>query len=94
MNRTIREAAQVLGVRERALRDHLRATNSLNKDGTLAAKHVGGGNLFMDPRSRWNPKLQKHTHYAVLMVTESGIAWLAKRLGVTVTVTKTKEDAA
>lgn len=94
MNRTIREAAHVLGIRERALRDHLRSTKALNKDGTLAAKHLGQGKLTMDTRSRWNAKLQKYSHYGVVMVTEAGIDWLAQHLGVTVTITKHKDAAA
>ena len=94
MNRTIREAAQVLGIRERALRDHLRNTKALNKDGSLAAMHIGRGHLFMDPRSRWNEQFKQYSHYSVVMVTEAGIDWLAKQLGVTVTITKHKDAAA
>ncbi|WP_137822148.1 hypothetical protein [Pseudomonas sp. D(2018)] len=94
MNRTIREAAQVLGVRERDLRNHLRDSKALNRDGSLAAKHIGGGNLFMDPRSRWVEATKSYQHYAVLMVTEAGIAWLAKRLGIEITITKDKDAAA
>lgn len=94
MNRTIREAAQVLGLRETALRAHLRSTKAVNNDGSLAAKHVGGGHLFMDARSRWIEQRKQYSHYAVLMVTEAGIAWLAAQLGVTVTITKHKDAAA
>ena len=94
MNRTIREAATVLDLGERTLRDRLRADKTLNKDGTLAAQHIGKGYLFMDPRSRWNPKLQQYVHYSVLMVTEAGIGWLAKRLGISITVTQHKDHVA
>ncbi|MDG9855634.1 phage antirepressor KilAC domain-containing protein [Pseudomonas nitroreducens] len=94
MNRNIREAATVLGLGEHALRAHLRADKSLNKDGTLAAQHIGKGHLFMDPRSRWNPKLQQYMHYSVVMVTEAGIDWLAKRLGISITVTQHKDHVA
>lgn len=94
MNRTIKEAAQVLGIRESALRGHLRSTSALNKDGTLAARHIGGGNLYMDPRSRWVASRKQYQHYAVLMVTEAGINWLAKQLGITVTITQHKDAAA
>lgn len=94
MNRTIREAAQVLGVRESDLRTHLRTSKALNRDGSLAAKHIGGGHLFMDPRAHWVEATQSYKHYSVLMVTEAGIAWLAKRLGVEITVTKDKDAAA
>lgn len=94
MNRTIREAASVLGVRESDLRKHLQDTKALNKDGTLAAQHVGCGRLFMDPRQRWSKPLRKYVHYAVLMVTEAGIDWLAGRLEVSITTTSHKDDAA
>ncbi|SDH48960.1 hypothetical protein [Pseudomonas panipatensis] len=94
MNRDIRHAAAALGVTERALRGFLRQHKDLNHDGTLAAKHIGAGNLFMDPRSRWNPRLGMYTHYSVVMVTEAGVAWLAKRLGVDITVTQHKDDVA
>lgn len=92
MNRTIREAAQVLGIRESTLRNHLRETRALNRDGSLAARHIGGGRLFMDPRSRWVEATRSYRHYAVLMVTEQGIAWLATQLGIT--ITQHKDDAA
>ncbi|HCL4243137.1 TPA: hypothetical protein N2C49_003043 [Pseudomonas aeruginosa] len=94
MNRDIRHAAAALGVSERDLRNHLRQHKDLNQDGTLAAKHIGQGLLFMDPRSRWNPRLGQYTHYSVVMVTEAGIAYLAKRLGVSITVTQHKDDVA
>lgn len=94
MNRTIREAASVLGVRESDLRKHLQDTRVLNNDGTLAAKYIGRGHLFMDPRQRWNKQLRKYAHYAVLMITEGGIDWLAGRLGVSITTTRHKDDAA
>lgn len=93
MNRTIREAAQVLGVRERALRDHLRTTKALNKDGTVAAKHYGAGNLMQDTRSRINPATGQRAYYGVVLVTEAGIGWLAQQLGVTIT-TPSKDAAA
>lgn len=94
MNRDLKAAAAVLGIRERDLRNHLRATGVLYPDGTLAAPYVGRGHLFMDPRSRWNPRLNAYTHYAVVMVTEAGIDWLAKRLGISITCTRDKESAA
>ncbi|MDU4250503.1 MULTISPECIES: hypothetical protein [Pseudomonas] len=94
MNRDIRHAAAALGVSERSLRAHLREHKDLNHDGTLAAKHIGGGHLFMDPRSRWNPRLGIYNHYSVVMVTEAGIGWLAKRLGISITVTQHKDHVA
>lgn len=94
MNRTLSQAAQVLGKSERALRAHLRNTKALNKDGTLAAKHIGGGKLFMDPRVTTPKGLGLRKHYAVLMVTEDGIDWLAKQMDVAITHIPNKEDAA
>lgn len=93
MHRTIREAAQVLGVAESALREHLRKTKALNHDGTLAARHIGGGKLFMDPRVA-NPKPGFRKHYAVLMVTEAGIDWLAKQMGIEIKEMPQKDSAA
>jgi hypothetical protein len=94
MNRTIREAAQVLGVSETRLRDHLRGTNAVNRDGSLAAKHIGGGKLFMDPRVTTPKHFGRPKHYAVLMVTEQGIDWLASQLGVAITNIPSKDSAA
>ena len=39
---------------------------------------------------RWNPAIGKPAHYAVVMVKEAGIDWIAKKLGITIT----KKDAA
>lgn len=94
MNRTVKEAAQVLGITEAALRKHLRDSNALNRDGTLAAKHHNGGKLFMDPRVTTIKRLGRAKHYAVLMVTEAGIDWLAKQLGIVITQVPSKESAA
>ena len=94
MNRTIREAAQVLGVTEAALRAHLRSTNALNRDGSLAARHIGAGKLFMDPRVTTPKGLGRAKHYAVLMVTEAGIDWLAQQLGIAITHVPAKDSAA
>lgn len=85
MNRTVREAAQVLGIAESQLRAHLRSINALNRDGTLAARHIGGGKLFMDPRVTTIKHSNVRKHYAVLMVTEAGIDWLANQLGISIT---------
>lgn len=80
MNRTVKQAAHVLGIRESALRAWLREQGHLNKDGTLAARHVGGGKLFEDPRVTTPKHLGRRKHYAALKVTERGIDWLAKQL--------------
>ncbi|MDN6857249.1 phage antirepressor KilAC domain-containing protein [Pseudomonas sp. CAN2814] len=94
MNRTIREAAAVLGQGKRALRDRLKADKVLNRDGTVAAQHIGKGHLFMDLRATWNKTNGRYHHYSVVMITEDGIAWLAKRLGISITVTQHKDHVA
>lgn len=97
MNRTVKEAAQVLGISEAKLRQHLRASKALNRDGTLAARHYNGGKLFMDPRvTQLAPpgRAPITKHYAVLMVTEAGIDWLAAQLGIAITQVPSKESAA
>lgn len=94
MNRTIKEAAQVLGIREAALREHLVNTKALNHDRTLAARHIGGGHLFMEPRVTQPKQLGMRKHYAVLMVTEAGIDWLAKQLGIAIKEMPQKDTAA
>ena len=94
MNRTVKQAAHVLGIRESALRAWLREQGHLNKDGTLAARHVGGGKLFEDPRVTTPKHLGRRKHYAVLKVTERGIDWLAKQLGIAITELPAKDSAA
>lgn len=97
MNRTVKEAAQVLGITEPALRKHLRASKALNRDGTLAARHYNGGKLFMDPRvTLLEPpgRAPITKHYAVLMVTEAGIDWLAAQMGIEIKEIPQKESAA
>lgn len=94
MNRTLNQAAQVLAIRETELRAWLREKGHLNKDGTLAAKHVGGGNLFMEPRVTQPKQLGHRKHYAVLMVTERGIDWLAAQMGIEIKEIPQKDTAA
>lgn len=94
MNRTLNQAAQVLGIRETSLRTWLRDQGHLNKDGTLAAKHIGAGNLFMEPRVTQPKQLGYRKHYAVLMVTGRGIDWLAQQMGIEIKEIQQKESAA
>lgn len=94
MNRTVKEAAQVLGIRENALRAWLRTTGALNDDGTLAAKHIGGGKLFMEPRVTQPRHLGHRKHYAVLKVTEQGLDWVAKHMGIEIKEVPQKDSAA
>lgn len=81
MNRTLDEAAALLGLRPRAFREQLKALKVLNRDGTLGARYVGTGKLYSQLRS-FQDRQQRPRHYAVVMVTEEGIAHLAKRLGI------------
>lgn len=92
MNRTLDQTAALLGLKPRAFRTRLRELQILTQEGDLASQHRDRGFLFSDPRSTWNPKLGNYRHYAVVMVKEPGVEWLAKKLGVT--VTKINKDAA
>ena len=94
MNRTLDQAAAVLGQKPRAFGKQLRTLGILTTAGELACRHRDQGNLFIDSRSRWNPSISAYSHYGVVMVTEHGMGWLAKQLGITVTTTKHKEAAA
>ncbi|MDP3848601.1 MAG: hypothetical protein Q8R10_19455 [Pseudomonas sp.] len=85
MNRTLDEAAAVLGIKPRALRKQLRGLGVLTQLGELACKYRDKGHLYIDPRSRWNPSIRQYSHYAVVMSTEQGLGWLAQQLGINVT---------
>jgi len=85
MNRTLDETAAVLGLKPRAFRAKLRELRILNSSGDLASHHRDGGNLFSDPRTVTVGKAKIPKHYSVVMVTEVGVQWLAKKLGITIT---------
>jgi hypothetical protein len=85
MNRTLDETAAVLGLKPRKLREQLRSLRVLTQSGDLASHHRGGGNLFSDPRSVQIGTTNRYKHYAVVMVTEAGVPWLAKKLGIAIT---------
>jgi hypothetical protein len=90
MNRTLTQAAAVLGLKPTALRQKLRNLGVLTQMGELACKHRDKGHLYTDTRSRWNSNIRTYSHYAVVMVTEQGMGWLAQQLGINVT----QKDAA
>lgn len=92
MNRTLDQAAAVLGIKPRTLRQQLRQLGVLNQAGELACQYIGRGHLFIDTRSRWNPSIRTYCHYGVVMATEAGISWLAKKLGIQ--ITNMSKDAA
>lgn len=85
MNRTLDQTAAVLGLKPRAFRTRLRELGIFNSSGDLASQYRDRGYLYSDPRVRWNPTIGKPVHYAVVMVKEEGIDWLAKKLGITIT---------
>lgn len=94
MNRNLDQAAAVLGIGPRKLRARLRELGLLNSYGELISTERGRGRMYVDTRSRWNPSIGGWTHYGVVMVTEDGLAWLARRLGITVTRVPPREEAA
>ncbi len=91
MNRTLAQAAAVLGIGPRKLRARLREMGLLNHAGELISTERGKGRLYVDTRSRWNRSIGTWSHYGVVMVTEAGVGWLAEQLGIPVT---RKEHAA
>lgn len=91
MNRTLDETAALLGLKPRAFRTRLRELGVLNSSGDLASAYRGRGYLYSDARSRWNKTLGKYTHYAVVMVKDAGVDWIAKKMNITITK---KDDAA
>lgn len=93
MNRTLDAAAAVLGLKPRSFRKRLREHGILTQGGDLASQHRDRGYLYADARSRWNPSINTFSHYSVVMVTENGVAWLAKKLGIEITQ-HNKDDAA
>ncbi len=90
MNRTLDATATILGIKPRTFRAKLREIGVLTQAGELAPKHRDQGYLYVDSRSRWNKNIHAYSHYAVVMVKETGVTWLADQLG----ITTTKKDAA
>lgn len=82
MHRDINQTAALLGLKPHHLRKKLRDIGVLTQIGELRSHHREGKNFFVQPRSRWNPSIQTYSHYGVVMVTEDGIAWLAKQLAI------------
>lgn len=93
MNRNLDSTAALLGIKPRALRKRLRELGILTQTGDLASQHRDKGHLYSDPRSRWNKAIHTYTHYSVVMVTEQGVAWLAKQVGITISM-HSKDGAA
>jgi len=91
MNRTLDQTAALLGLKPRAFRTRLRELGVLNSSGDLASAYRERGLLFSDPRIRWNPTIGKPVHYAVVMVKEDGVEWIAKKMNIAI---NKKDDAA
>lgn len=85
MNRTLDQTAALLGLKPRAFRSKLRNLRILTRNGDLASHHRESGYLFSDPRSVQIGTAQRQKHYAVVMVTEAGVQWLAKKLEIVIT---------
>ncbi|MBU0808742.1 MAG: phage antirepressor KilAC domain-containing protein [Gammaproteobacteria bacterium] len=80
MNRDLNQAAAVLGIGPRKLRDQLRERGIINHQGELACRYRDKGHLYTETRRRHNKAINAWTHYGVVMATEAGIAWLAEQL--------------
>lgn len=85
MNRDLNQAAAVLGVRPRKLREQLRERGIIDQQGELASRYRDQGHLYTETRATHVKGLGRVKHYGVVMVTETGIAWLAKQLAVAIT---------
>lgn len=84
MHRNLDQVAAVLGVKPGQLRKKLREMGVINPAGELACKHRGGPNFFVQVRQRWNPCINGYVYYGVVMATEAGVGWLARKLGLEV----------
>lgn len=85
MNRTLDQTAALLGLKARTFRSNLRDLRILMRNGDLSSHHRDGGYLFSDPRSVQIGNTRRLKHYAVVMVTEAGVQWLAKKLEIVIT---------
>ncbi|MGS0736138.1 hypothetical protein ACVBEG_06100 [Pseudomonas sp. GG8] len=84
MNRDLAATAALLGLKPRAFRNKLREIGVLTQASELASKHRDQGYLYVETRSRWNENIRTYSHYAVVMVKEAGVSWLAKQLDITI----------
>ncbi len=94
MNRTVDETAAVLGYGPRKLFAKLRELKVIDHQRELISSPRHEGRFYTDTRSRWDPRINGYTHYGVVMITEAGVAWLAKELGIPVTCTQPRGTAA
>ena len=93
MHRDINQAAAVLGLKPSHLRKKLRDIGVLTQIGELHCTHREGTNFFVQTRSRWNKSINTYSHYGVVIVTEDGIAWIAKQLAINIRKMSLKDAA-
>jgi hypothetical protein len=86
MNRDLNQAAAVLGMGPRKLRDQLRERGIINHQGELACRYRDKGHLYTETRKHWKKAIDAYVHYGVIMATEAGIAWLAEQLDINITI--------
>lgn len=87
MSHDLNHAAAILNTGPHRLRKQLRVLGVLNSQGELAPAHRGGKLFCVDPRQRWSVQLNRYIHYGVVQITDDGIAWLARQLGIRITTT-------
>ncbi|MFT0212860.1 hypothetical protein VQ643_09615 [Pseudomonas sp. F1_0610] len=80
MHRDVNSAAAVLGLKPSVLRKKLRELGVISNNNELQCKFRGSPYFFTDTRQRWNEYIQAYSYYGVIMVTEKGIAWIAKKM--------------
>lgn len=85
MNRTLDQTAALLGLKPRTFRTRLRELRILTNDGDLASHHRDRGYLFSDPRSVQIGNTNRYRHYAVVIVKDEGVVWIARKLNITFT---------
>lgn len=81
MNRTLDETAALLGIKPRTFRKRLRELRILTSAGELASPYRDGDYLYSDTRSFYNAAIHQYQAYAVVMVKEPGVQFLAQKLG-------------
>lgn len=87
MSHDLNYAAAILNTGPHRLRKQLRTLGVLTAQGELAPAHRGGKLFAVDTRQRWSEHFRRYIHYGVIQVTDDGIAWLAKQLGIRITTT-------
>lgn len=87
MSRDINATAALLGIGPHKLRAHLKEWGALTKDGELSSTERARHRFTVDSRQRWSAQVGRYVYYAVVMVTDEGVAWLASKLGKAVIIT-------